>query len=176
MEICVFCKYWDESGRHKPDGFGECRRFPRRAVVEDGGRVYVLPITKEDDWCGGFVDSADSEKPASTKKFYTPLGDEVVVGPPPLFDETQPTEVQPFDQLEQLADIVAKKVAKEVFNQLSDQLASQKTLLSRVEYAKQNGISAKTVDRAIADGRLIVKRIGSRVLIPATATIKGSKD
>jgi excisionase family DNA binding protein len=45
----------------------------------------------------------------------------------------------------------------------------QKIMYSRREAARAIGVSVRLVDQAIADGTLIVKRIGRRVLISQTA-------
>ena len=70
------------------------------------------------------------------------------------------------EELEQLAEFLAERVARK----LSDQ--PQRRFLNRVEYAEVHGLGLRTVDRAIAEGRLAVERVGSRVMIPVNATIQ----
>lgn len=55
-EKCKQCRYWmphiyemDED--HISSEYGECRRFPPRAMGIEEGR---FPITHEDSWCGEF--------------------------------------------------------------------------------------------------------------------------
>lgn len=42
----------------------------------------------------------------------------------------------------------------------------QKLIYSRSETAQMLGLSLRLIDRAISDGTLSVKRVGSRILIP----------
>lgn len=82
-------------------------------------------------------------------------------------------------QLDTFAEKLAKQIAKEMdANEIARAVAPlvarqlQVRFVSREQFAEANGISTKTVDRAIESGRLEHRREGRRVLIPATAIIK----
>lgn len=66
--------------------------------------------------------------------------------------------------LNKVADVIADRVLKK--------LRSQPRMLTREEYATARSIGVRTVDRAIAEGRLRVERVGRRVLIPIDAEIQ----
>jgi excisionase family DNA binding protein len=67
--------------------------------------------------------------------------------------------------LDQLADIIAERVAAKLAER------AERRFLSREEFAQVHGLGMRTVDRAIAEGRLQVERSGRRVLIPSNAKI-----
>lgn len=66
--------------------------------------------------------------------------------------------------LHKVADLVADRVLKK--------LRSQPRMVTREEYAAAQSLGVRTVDRAIAEGRLRVERVGRRVLIPVDAEIQ----
>lgn len=68
------------------------------------------------------------------------------------------------NDLSRLADAVAERVIQK--------MRDQAAMVSRDEYARKWSIGVRTVDRAIAQGRLRVQRVGRRVLIPADADIR----
>ena len=65
--------------------------------------------------------------------------------------------------LDQLADIIAERVAAKL---------AERRFLSREEFAQVHGLGMRTIDRAIAEGRLQIERSGRRVLIPSNAKIR----
>ena len=67
--------------------------------------------------------------------------------------------------IDELAEIIAVRVA--------DKLAQRaaRKFISREEFATMHGLGMRTIDRAIAEGRLAVERSGRRVMIPADAKI-----
>jgi len=69
------------------------------------------------------------------------------------------------NSLEQLADAIADRVAAKLAAR------AERKYLSREEYAQIHGLGMRTIDRAIAEGRLTVERSGRRVMIPANAKI-----
>jgi excisionase family DNA binding protein len=69
------------------------------------------------------------------------------------------------NSLEQLADAIADRV----YAKLAER--AERKYLSREEYAQIHGLGMRTIDRAIAEGRLTVERSGRRVMIPANAKI-----
>jgi excisionase family DNA binding protein len=69
------------------------------------------------------------------------------------------------NSLEQLADAIAERVAAKLAER------AERKYLSREEYAQIHGLGMRTIDRAIAEGRLTVERSGRRVMIPANAKI-----
>ncbi len=69
------------------------------------------------------------------------------------------------DLFHNLAEAVAKRVVAEISDQVKQQM------VSREEFAKRRGISLRTVDRALAEGRLEFERLGRRVTIPVNAKI-----
>lgn len=71
----------------------------------------------------------------------------------------------PKEFIDLLADQVAIKVANRIENKLSQQY------ISREEFAQRRGIGLRSVDRAIAQGRLESTQVGRRRLIPVDAKI-----
>lgn len=69
------------------------------------------------------------------------------------------------NSLDQLADAIADRVAAKLAER------AERKYLSREEYAQIHGLGMRTIDRAIAEGRLTVERSGRRVMIPANAKI-----
>ena len=69
------------------------------------------------------------------------------------------------NSLEQLAETIADLVAAKLAAR------AERKFLSREEYAQIHGLGMRTIDRAIAEGRLTVERSGRRVMIPANAKI-----
>ena len=69
------------------------------------------------------------------------------------------------EEIEELAEILAERIA----SKLSER--AQRRYLSRDEFAKSRGLGVRTVDRAIAENRLAVERVGRRIMIPTDATI-----
>lgn len=69
------------------------------------------------------------------------------------------------DVLEKLAELVAERVASKLATQ------SKRKFISRKEYALTHGLGMRTVDRAIAENRLPIRRTGRRVLIDVGAEI-----
>lgn len=67
--------------------------------------------------------------------------------------------------IDQLAGLIADRVAAK----LSERAARK--YVSREEYAQIHGLGIRTIDRAIAAGRLAVERSGRRVMIPVDAKI-----
>lgn len=70
--------------------------------------------------------------------------------------------------IDKLAELIADRVAAK----LSER--QERRYLSREEFAEVHGLGMRTVDRAIAEGRLEIERSGRRVLIPSNAKIKPS--
>ena len=70
--------------------------------------------------------------------------------------------------LDQLADIIAERVAAKLAER------AERRFLSREEFAHLHGLGKRTIDRAIAEGRLQIERSGRRVLIPSNAKIKAA--
>lgn len=70
-----------------------------------------------------------------------------------------------IDAIEKLADLVAERVAAKLAMQ------NQRRFISRKEYAEVHGLGMRTIDRAIAENRLSIRRSGRRVLIDITAEI-----
>lgn len=73
---------------------------------------------------------------------------------------------------EQAIDKLAELIADRVAAKLSER--QERRYLSREEFAEVHGLGMRTVDRAIAEGRLEIERSGRRVLIPSNAKIKPS--
>jgi hypothetical protein len=73
-----------------------------------------------------------------------------------------------LDDLDQLVEKIADKVVEKIHER------SQRRFVSREEFAKSRGLGMRTVDRAIAEGKLEVERVGRRVMIPANAQISQS--
>jgi hypothetical protein len=69
------------------------------------------------------------------------------------------------NSLDRLAEAIADRVAAK----LSERAARK--FLSREEFATVHGLGMRTIDRAIAEGRLAIERSGRRVMIPANAKI-----
>lgn len=69
------------------------------------------------------------------------------------------------EELEQLADLVAERVALK----LSER--AQRRFISREEFAQSRGLGMRTIDRAISEKRLAFEKVGRRVMIPADASI-----
>jgi len=70
--------------------------------------------------------------------------------------------------LDQLADIIAERVAAKLAER------AERRCLSREEFAQVHGLGMRTIDRAIAEGRLQIERSGRRVLIPSNAKIQAA--
>jgi hypothetical protein len=70
---------------------------------------------------------------------------------------------------EKSIDQLAEQIADRVAAKLSERAARK--YVSREEYAQAHGLGMRTIDRAIAEGRLTVERSGRRVMIPADAKI-----
>lgn len=73
--------------------------------------------------------------------------------------------------LEKLIEMVAERVADRIELQVTN--AVQRKFISRSDYARNRGIGLRSVDRAIAEGRLDSIHIGRRRLIPVDAVIQG---
>ena len=70
--------------------------------------------------------------------------------------------------LDQLADAIAERVAAKLAER------AERRYLSPKEFAQVHGLGKRTIDRAIAEGRLPIERSGRRVLIPSTAKIQAA--
>jgi hypothetical protein len=70
---------------------------------------------------------------------------------------------------ERAIDLLAETIADRVASKLAER-ASRK-FISREEFSTIHGLGMRTIDRAIAEGRLVVERVGRRVMIPAGAKI-----
>lgn len=73
------------------------------------------------------------------------------------------------ETLERLADLIADRVAGRVAAE------ARRKYVSREEYARIHDIGVRTVDRAIKQNRLPVRRTGSRVQIDPNAEIENPK-
>ncbi len=71
-----------------------------------------------------------------------------------------------IDDLDAFIEAIANRMVEKLAERAS------RKYLSRDEFAKVHGLGKRTVDRAIAEGRLAVERSGRRVLIPADAKIQ----
>ena len=71
-------------------------------------------------------------------------------------------------ELEQLADAVAERVA--------DRLANRRRLLTRHELAEVINVSVPKVDTMLRDGQLPVIRVGRKVLFDPHAVIRHLSD
>jgi hypothetical protein len=69
------------------------------------------------------------------------------------------------NSLDQLAEAIADRVAAKLAER------AERKFVSREQYSQIHGLGMRTIDRAIADGRLVVERSGRRVMIPADAKI-----
>ena len=72
--------------------------------------------------------------------------------------------------LERILNTLAERVADRVERRVIQ--CMQRRFISREEFAKQRGIGLRSVDRAIAQGRLESTQVGRRRLIPIDAVIQ----
>jgi len=54
---CKECKFFFKADSLSPEGnvVGECKRFPRLSVLEDGEQKWRYPLQFESDLCGEFL-------------------------------------------------------------------------------------------------------------------------
>ncbi len=72
--------------------------------------------------------------------------------------------------LERILNSLAERVADRVERRVIQ--CMQRKFISREEFAQQRGIGIRSVDRAIAQGRLESTQVGRRRLIPIDAVIQ----
>lgn len=76
-----------------------------------------------------------------------------------------------MQKLDKLAEYLIAKLAEPLADKVAEKLASGKRYLSPAQYALSRSVGKRTVDRALANGKLPYKRVGRRVLIAIDADI-----